>query len=226
MSAAGQQSGGTVTASANCLLYSTFTPEPGGVNNWTGSFYVRPTCFAGINGGANCINSSVNAWSGDAAAMISGISGGLDGASEHVDVLQAGDPWAPNTLTATYRSYGGISGWAQSLFVGAPQSGFVPSFYGPGGWAVNANQAGVYSASGRAGAGVTRTWMVPSAEAFCYFTRLGGKFDGSSDSARITTATSWGTEYWVLDVTSGGDAVNGTSAQARCYAINQSTIRL
>jgi hypothetical protein len=214
-----------VGASANCLRYATFIPEPGGVNNWTGSFWANTGQVGGPTCTIICIPplpgfAQINAWQGDAALMISGITGGWDGAGEVVEAEQAGNGWAYNTLTAWAGSYNGVGGFAQSLFVGVPQSGFNPAFFGPGGGPTNANEAGVYSASTSAGNPPAMTVMAPTSDAFCFFTQISGAFHGRGESVSIQTAIIWGVEYWTLNVTSGQN--NGTSAQARCYGLNQS----
>ena len=114
----------------------------------------------------------------------------------------------------------GVGGFAESFFVGVPQSGFNPAFFGPGGGPTNANEAGVYSASTSAGNPPAMTVMAPTSDAFCFFTQIFGAFHGRGESVSIQTAIICGVEHWTLNVTSGQS--NGTSAQARCYGLNQS----
>jgi hypothetical protein len=212
-----------VTASANCIPYAAFTPEPGGIDNGVGFFY-QNTGTDNSCGTFGCPFSVApppeNIWQGDAAVMISGITGQFLGGGEWVGVAQATSPWAYNTFTVIAQSPNGVGAWAQALFVGRPQSGFTPSFYGPSGSGVKAGVAGVYTASASAGSPSAFTWMAPTSQSICYFTEIGGAFAGSGESVAITTAVWYGVEYWVLEVSSM--QANGTFAQARCYALDQS----
>jgi hypothetical protein len=163
---------------------------------------------------------SINAWQGDAALMISGITGQFNGGGEYVETDQAGSAWDFNQLIVAAQSPNGVGGWAQTLFVGIPQSGFNPTFFGPNAGPAISNEAGVYSASTSAGHAPAMTVMAKTSDAFCFFTRISGAFAGGGESVAIQTAIFEGVEHWTLNVSSQQN--NGTSAQARCYGLNQS----
>jgi hypothetical protein len=213
-----------VSGSAKCLAHIFLRTEQGGTI-WTNSFSAN----TGIVGGSSCSIigcippvpgiAQTNAWQGDAALMISGITGQFNGGGEAVTAEQAGNPWAFNVLFVGAQSFNGVGGWAQALFVGIPQSGFVPSFYGPNGGPLTANDAGEYSASAYPGKPAL-VRMAPAEKAFCYFTEISGAFAGAGETVEIVTETVGEVEYWSLDVASGQS--NGTFAKARCYAIDQS----
>jgi hypothetical protein len=227
---ASQQQG--VTASANCLPYSTFKAEPGSgsVDNWTGWMFqttppngANPTCDPFF--GCTTIGSdlSFNAWQGDSVLTVSGIIGEFNGGGEFVQENQAATPAAFNTFRVDAESYNGVGGWTQALFVGIPQSGFNPSFFGPSAGPATAAAAGIFSAS--AGAGnfqqpSTTTIMAPTSRAVCFLTEVGGALGGGGESIQIGTQMVESTEFWTLTVKS--QQPNGTFASARCYALDQS----
>jgi hypothetical protein len=62
--------------------------------------------------------------------------------------------------------------------------------------------------------------MAPTSEAICYLTEIGGAFAGGGEAVQISTVRVYGTEYWALEAFS--QQSNGTFAQARCYALDQS----
>lgn len=218
-----QQTG--VSGWAHCLAHIFLRTEQG-ASFWTGSFSAN----TGPVDGRSCflffecvpqIDGFVyqNAWQGDAALMVSGITGQFNGGGEIVATEQAGNPWDYNVFHLNAGSPNGVGGWAEAFFVGIPQSGFVPAFYGPSGGPLTANDAGEYTAAAYPNnPAVVR--MAPTEKAFCYFTEISGAFAGSGERAQIVTEVAGGVEYWSLYVTSGQS--NGTFANARCYAIDQS----
>jgi hypothetical protein len=218
-----------LAAGMNCIPYYAFTPEPGGVDDLIGSaglLNTGPTDGGGCGFnlfGLDCTLSpgfGTNAWQGDAAIMVSGMTGQFDGGGEHVDALQSDDPWAYNQLFVAAQSPNGVGGWSEMLFVGVPQSGFKPAFYGPTSGIGDALNAGEYSVSASSSNPSARVIMAPTSQAFCYFTGIGGAFAGGGESVDIDTVMSGGVEYWSLNATS--QQANGTYANARCYMMNQS----
>jgi hypothetical protein len=228
-----------VSASAICLPYSTFKQEPGvgSVNNWTG-WASEDTGIIGPTGTPTCStiflfiplscaytvgNVQGSVWQGDAAVTLSGITGQFAGGAEWAEIDQATSGTAFNTFTVNAQSFNGVGAWAQPLFVGVPQSGFNPSFYGPNAGPAKAADAGVFEVDSGASAflGQSNTIaMAPTSKAICYLSKIGGAFGGGGESVQIGTTLADGTEFWTLTVNS--QQQNGTSAQARCYALDQS----
>jgi hypothetical protein len=197
-----------VEAGATCVDYAAFLPESGAVN-WTqsfGEYWPDPTGWP----------MTINTWLGDSALMLSGITGEFNGGGETVTAGQAGSAAAYNVLSTTAGSTNGAGGWAQTLFLGIPNSGFEPSFYGPYGGPTTANAAGEYIASSGAGKNQGVVPMVSALDGICYFTEIGGAFGGTGESVSIDRENN----VWVLRVSS--QQPNGTFAHARCYAFNQS----
>jgi hypothetical protein len=221
-----QQNG--VAATAACLNEGFLRPEPGGVNNFTAwwDLYAipRPIPYncnpygCPVLGGFN----ATDAWQGDAALMITGIVGEFNGLGEMVTAGQANGPWGYHVFEVTAGSDNGAGGFARSLFVGVPQSGFNPSFYGPGGGPATASVAGTYFLVSF-GAGASWLPMAPTSAAFCYFTAIGGAFAGPGEQVYIVPWMFGDVEYWVLWVAS--EQSNGTFAEAQCYALDQSVSR-
>jgi hypothetical protein len=210
--ASGQQG---IAAGALCVPYSTFKPEAGGVDNWTGETYDFSGPCSGCGGsGAFGVGASATFWQGDAAFLLEGVTGQFDGGGEQVTAEQASAPSAYNVLQSDAFSPNGVGGWGRALFVGVPQSGFSPLFYdsvsGP---------YSVFAQGGGFGPGVDSTTMIPTSEGICYFVQIGGAFAGGGEYVQIDVTTIGGVTYWNLDVQSEQD--NGTSAEARCYAFNQ-----
>jgi hypothetical protein len=217
-----------VAASANCLAYSNFIPEaglfggpaPGAVNNWTGEVSVNsgpcPNCSSS---GAFGVGASVDIWQGDAAAMLSGMTGQFNGGGEIVQVDEATSPSTFNVLNVQALSPNGVGAWARALFVGVPQSGYKPKFYGSTGGPGPIGAPYSVTASSSRGIATTTVPMIPTNLGICYFTKIGGIFAGWGESATIGTVLINGKEYWNLTVTSGQP--NGTFAEAQCYAFNQ-----
>jgi hypothetical protein len=228
-----------VGASAICLPYSTFKQEPGAgsVNNWTGwasedtgivGPFGTPTCdtaFLFIPLGCHEVIGQVQGavWQGDSMVTLSGITGEFRGGGEWVEIDQATSGTAFNTFTVTAQSYNGVGAWAQPFFVGIPQSGFNPSFYGPNAGPATAANAGVFEVDSGAGfPGQSNTIaMAPTSKAICYLSKISGAFAGGGEAVQIGTTQMDGGEFWTLTVNS--QQQNGTSAQARCYALDQST---
>jgi hypothetical protein len=162
-------------------------------------------------------------WQGDAALTLSGITGEFLGGGEWDEIDQATSPIAFNTFTVRAQSFNGVGGWAQGLFVGVPQSGFNPSFFGPNAGPATAANAGTYEADAGTGNFMTpsmTTVMAPTSKAICYLSKIGGAFAGGGESIQIGTTQMEGSEFWTLTVKS--QQQNGTTAQARCYGLDQS----
>jgi hypothetical protein len=229
-----------VTATAKCFTYTALKPIPSGCqlllgNCGPGSIYIGGPFsintggeITGCDSFGDCTSfppppATENTWNGDAATILSGITGEFNGGGERVEIDQAGNPSGFNTFSARAGSFNGVGGWAETLFVGFPGTGFVPAFYGPNGQNVSANPAGVYSASTSAGHPAAVVEMAFTSEAFCYFTAIGGAFNGDGEYVQITAQPYPDGEHWVLEVGSGQS--NGTSAMARCYALDQTVSR-
>ena len=224
-----QQANGGEQANSMCIAYSSFVKESASSVDWTGWLsettgaldYVNPTncgnCFIASVGG------TFNVWQGDAAVTLSGVSGQFQGGGEYIQIAQAGNGTAFNTATLHAESYNGISGWVQGLFVGVPQSGFNPSFYGPNAGPAQAVAAGTYTASASALFPTKTVVMAPTNKAICYLSGISGAFFGGGESVDINTVQNDAGQFWELTVNSQQDA--GTAARATCYALDQSVNR-
>ncbi|MGA7121527.1 MAG: hypothetical protein WBY94_15590, partial [Polyangiaceae bacterium] len=203
-----------VAGSADCIPYSKFIPEAGGVAgpSWTAeaSVFTGPCPNCG-GSGAFGVGASRNLWQGDAAIMLSGMTGQFLGGGESIDVQQAHAP-SLNWLDAGAFSPNGVGAWGRVLFIGVPGSDFRPLFFQD----VN----GPYSLSTIPFEGLATATMIPTSEGFCYFVNIGGAFAGGGELVQITTVMMGGVQHWSLGVQT--QQSNGTSAQARCYAFNQS----
>ena len=159
-----------------------------------------------------CGQQSINAWQGDAATMITGVWGSMRGGGEFVQVVQAGDPFAASQLKVNSCQSG--SGEAHSLFVGVPQSGYLPKFVGPGGAGVAATAAGEYVAGPNASVA-----MALDSEGFCYLTAVGGAFNGGGEAVEVRQQDTAAGLRWFL--TTRSLSGTGTGGRARCLAYDQ-----
>ncbi len=123
-------------------------------------------------------------------------------------------------IAETQKLYGpnGVAGWAGTFFVGIPESGFNPSFYGPSAGPAPASQAGSYGVQVSAGSPPKMKTMANANKAICYFSFIAGAFRGGGEYAEMYVN---GEGNWVLEVASEQD--DGTEAGATCYAFDQST---
>jgi hypothetical protein len=168
------------------------------------------------NSGSQCATGVAETWFGDAATFVSGISGNLAGGGEQVSITQASSGFTPSVLTVkSCQPY--VAGFANSFFVGSPNSGKIAQFWGPNGIG-SAAAAGEYTvkATSLNQNPVTTVQMAPVAEAMCYLTRVGGKFRGGGEWVEISPQTNaQGVAVWTLRAGSGqADGVWGSS---RCY---------
>lgn len=166
------------------------------------------------NNEANSCNAFLgrqDAWWGDAATFLTGMSGGFYGTGESVNVTQSDDPWAASYLWTTL-CQGSNEVVGRSIFVGDPSSGRQAKFKGP--WGVGSAAAtGEYSVDRNA------VNMARLDEAFCYFTSIRGALAGGGEKAEIKIVTdSSGAQVWSMSTVSQQGEL---TAKARCYMYDQ-----
>jgi hypothetical protein len=157
-------------------------------------------------------------WWGDAATFITSVGGELRGDS-NITVKQSTNGYQSSSLsTCANGNVSGVSGEAHSLFIGKPQSGDVPQFWGPGGVAVPYSPGIQHQLYSRGGYYVTE--MAPVDKAFCYFDYIAGTFDETSDRVRIYQGyNSADQKVWKLSVNTSNSEV--VAASALCYMLTQ-----
>jgi len=205
----GQSQQAGLSAWARCVARSEFK-GPTGTVRWS-SEEISATAETG--GGACVDTTPKNAWWGDAATVTTLVTGALVGSGERVTVNQSGDPFGPSTLIV-HSCQKQLGFGVHSFFVGKPQSGHHARFIGPHGTGT-AGQAGDYVSVPN-----QDVMLAPLFDSICYFTQIGGAFNGAGESLTILPgADSNGVNRWVLQARHGSGS--GTFARVRCFAKNQ-----
>jgi hypothetical protein len=164
----------------------------------------------------SCTSAAAWTWWGDAATILTGVSGRLAGYGEKLFVVQSADPFTSSSLNIQ-SCQKPVYAWAHSFFAGAPSSGVPARFYGP---EYTADTA--WAASGTK---YHEVIMAPTGDAMCYLTYIAGDFDGSGEWARIYPVVSAGIERWALRVKGepyqSGSGPTPIRAKARCMRRDQ-----
>lgn len=205
----GQSAQQDIAAWARCFARSEIKAAPGSVR-WA-SEEISATAD---NPGSGCVDTTPrNAWWGDAATVMTLVTGALRGGGERATISQSGDPFGPSILTLhSCQKQLGVG--AYSFFVGKPSSGKAARFIGPNGIG-SAGQAGEYASVAN-----QDVMMAPLVDAICYFTEVSGAFNGGGESLTILPGSDAnGVNRWVLQARHASGS--GTVAKARCYAKNQ-----
>lgn len=198
-----------VQAIARCFARSEVKAAPNAVR-WASEEISATADTAG----GGCVDTFPKAaWWGDAATVLTLVTGALRGGGERLTINQSGDPFGASTLIL-HSCQKQLGMGVYSFFVGIPSSGRSARFIGPNGTGT-AGQAGEYTVfPGQ------QTLMAPTFDAFCYFTEINGKFDGGAESAEILSGgDANGQSRWLLRTSSSG--TSSVSAKARCYAKDQ-----
>jgi len=198
-----------VSAAAYCFRKDKFLSS--GTARWNSERFAT-----NAKSGASCVTSSTEAWWGDAATYLSGMTGNFAGGGESIRIDQSSAGFTPSLLVAkSCQPF--LGGYAQAFFSGTPHTGTVAQFWGPSGKGA-ASVAGEYTVSATSlnPSKVSSIRMAPVSEAMCYFTRIGGKFRGGGEYVEIVPETNrQGLTVWVLRAQSLQS--DGVSAGARCY---------
>ena len=199
-----------VSAWARCFARTEITSIPGAVR-WS-SEEISATAEKSGNG---CVNTNPrDAWWGDAVTVMTLVTGAMRGNGERLTIRQSGDPFGPSQLIL-YSCQEQLGMGAYSFFVGKPQSGHKARFVGPGGIGT-AGQAGDYASVAN-----QNVLMAPVSKAFCYFTEVGGAWNGGGENVTILPAQDAnGVNRWMLQARHASGT--GVFARARCYARDQS----
>jgi hypothetical protein len=214
----GDQGPKAVQASAFCFRLSAFSGPSPTAKFWDGNdddangaqLVFAPWSATDWNPNNEFTRNTIDLYQGDAASMLSGISGVWNGDREFAEIAQSNDPWGFSKLSVGTATDDWTTGYASSLFVGVAQSGHVAKFIGPNGIVGDAGTSREFVA--RAGSSV---FMAPANQAMCYFTRLSGTFQSTAHLAEITLARdASGVERWRL-------RSNISEARARCYKLDQ-----
>lgn len=179
---------------------------------------------------ATCVLKDTETWWGDAATMLTGVSGNLTNSSVHV--LKSPDGFRPSKLSASGCSGATgadkyVRGQAHSVFVGDPGTGNLPEFWAPGG---KSGGAQFYVNTNTATSNTVE--MAPTDQAFCYLIGVGGVYwsNGAFNSAGDWVwlhrgKNSAGREVWKLNVQqvkeAGGIGFNYLWGRAVCYSLTQ-----
>lgn len=203
-----QQEG--VSGWARCFARSEIKGPPGAVR-WSSD---EISATADTNGGGCVDTFPKNAWWGDAVTVMTLVTGALQGGGERVTIAQSGDPFGSSTLVV-HSCQKQLGFGAYSFFAGKPQSGSNARFIGPKGTGT-AGQAAEYVSTPN-----QDVLLAPLTQAFCYFTEIGGAFNGGGESVTILPgADANGVGRWVLQARHASGS--GTWAKARCYKRDQS----
>ncbi|MBV8869127.1 MAG: hypothetical protein JOY65_06895 [Acetobacteraceae bacterium] len=158
-------------------------------------------------------------WWGDAVSYLAGMSGQFDGGGESISVFQSTDPRGPSVLAAHSEAKDGfMRASGISVFFGQPHSGQLARFWGPNGGNRPIQAAGEYGVN--SAAGPADVAMAPYDQAFCFFTRISGKFRGGGEFVSIGVNPS--DNRWHLSARHlSGGAPDGVAATAHCVMLHQ-----
>lgn len=198
-----------VNAIARCFARATIKVPAGAVRS--SGTEVSATAD---NDGAGCVDTAPRrAGPPGAAANITLVTGALRGGGEHVSVDQMpGAAGAPGLIVHSCQKELAVG--VHSLFFGKPGGGSAARFIGPNGIGT-ASRAGEYiSVLNR------DVPLAPIGEAICYFSVIGGEFNGGGESVTIAPgADAHGVRRWMLRARHRSGT--GVWAKARCYARDQ-----
>lgn len=201
-----------VHGEATCFAHSKFLAN--GSSRWNSSEGVV------ADGRKGCTQTTANAWFGDAATMLTGMSGYFAGGGEWVGITQSPGAFTASSATANSCQYAWMQAYYHSFFAGTPGNGALAKLYGS--W------FHVQTKVGDAPSNNYETRMAPTGEAMCYLVNVAGEFKaGGGEYVTIEPRIDNGTEYWFLRVRSGGMGSNPPaplyyiSGDARCYLRDQ-----
>ena len=204
-----------------CSRLSNFTRRAGSVTLFSEEFFL-----ASYNRNAD-FSKSTSLWWGDAASMITMMSGEFEGSNEKIEVVQNTNASTASTLKISSHAGDTFSNTdmeaaAYSVFLGNPSEHLLVRLigYNSGGNKARgtAASAGTFVMPVSTQSGFSSFWLADvsgSNGGFCYFTKLSGDFNGSGESAIITQASG----AWKLSVTAGSGS--SAIASARCIAHDQ-----
>jgi hypothetical protein len=196
-----------VAATAYCFAKSAFLAN--GSARWVSPEFVVNDKTSGCNG------NSVQTWWGDAATMLSGVSGEFRGGGERAYINQSPTAFTGSAVFAeACQDY--LQARAYSFFAGQPQSGQVAKFW-EGEYNVH------FNANEQVDNLAREVKMAPFGDEMCYLTHVSGQFDGGAERVFIYHKPSGGVEHWFLRVETGWGN-NGTkfvNGKARCYKRDQ-----
>jgi len=194
-----------------CVRHSAFVTDPGGVH-WISSWLP-------VMGRVGYVQvDSRDMWWGSAASYVSEVGGEFAGGGEYIRINQSTSGTTPSKIELrTLASE--LHGAGYSYFAGVPQSGNLVRLYGYN-TAGNlrrgdVNSAGTYEFDVGTTSGYSSYWLAQRSRAFCYFTRVSGKFTGGAEQVKIEENE----DYWFLSATHG--ASQAVYASARCMAYDQ-----
>jgi hypothetical protein len=202
---------GQAIVGANCVTLNRFSGTIPAGQSATTRWVSGELWHNNEAGSCNAFLGRRDAWWGDAATFLTGMSGGFYGAGESVNITQNDDPRASSYLWTTL-CQGSNEVVGRSIFVGDPSAARQAKFKGP--WGVGSAAAtGEYSVDRNA------VNMARLDEAFCYFTSIRGAFAGGGEKAEIKIVTdSSGTQLWSMSTVSQQGEL---TAKARCYMYDQ-----
>ncbi len=194
-----------VTPSGGSYRAFTGSGQQMSVSCFAGSSFVAPGSARWVSGqfstvAANrsgCRTASSPTWWGDASTFITGWAGSMRGTGESVRANQSSGAFTASRIQlSTCRDAVGMIEWGQSFFAGTPSSGILANLWaGPPGVSLTMNPNDGAS---------KETQLAPAGDAMCYFTYIGGQFDGFGEQAKIYMKTgSDGTNHWFLYIQSG-----------------------
>jgi hypothetical protein len=187
------------------------------------AFCARRSCFAGDSGfqivspefavntqfPLGCASRSAFTFFGDAATMLTGISGRFNGRGEFARVIQNPNPASNSQLQANACEGSTVIAFAHSLFSG--NAATEPAkFFGP-------------EVFVDAWFGPTSVDLAPTSQAFCYLSNVSGKFSGGGEFIRLDVVIGPnGTEVWRLRAQGLNSPVSQRPrGAARCMLYNQ-----
>lgn len=200
-----QRSG--VGGSARCFKKKGFSAD--GPERWNSPEFVART-------DGSCGTRTVNAWGGNSATFISGMSGKMEGPGESVRVLLSSSLTSPSLVRAE-GCQGAMEIKARSFFAGPIGTPFVADYAAP--------TYAVHAISSCTTSDREEVTMTDAGATMCHFVSVSGDFGGGAEVAEIYELNG----RWVLKATAGPRESNSDVcgrriyAQARCYLRDQTT---
>lgn len=160
---------------------------------------------------------SKDCWWGDAATAVIGVSGDFNGGGEYTRIDQSTLATSPSRITAHASASYGVTGYGRSIFFGVGGKQPVRLMgYDPSGNVVRGqfSSPGTFTMSASTYSGYSSYWLTPVENGACYFSKIGGEFNGGGEIGRITQVDGW---WYEQAIAGSGDVW----VSARCMAWDQ-----
>jgi hypothetical protein len=196
-----------VAAGATCVPKSAFITDPGGAVTVSPRADLDQIVQTQADKCTYTLKSTP-LWWGDASGYIGGLKADFGDWNDSMEITST-TPNEPRTFTARNgQCWAANSAAAYSLLTGNPLAGNWPNLSGRGSQTYHVE----------AGHG-HETPMAPTSAGVCFFTKLGGRWDGNGEAAWIWPQMIGSTEHWTVDIKAGtGGAID---AAVQCISYDQ-----